>query len=213
MTTTMERTAPPSSKTSTGAAYRRLRFSVRGLVIALTVACVWLGLTMNRVRRQHGAVEWIRSQGGIVYYDFEWQEESGRLREDAPPPGLVRSVFGADFSSRPLAVYMSGYFFTTRGASYPDNDIVDITRLSQLPSLRYLSLAGTQVTDLAPLAALTQLRELDLSATRVQNVSPLARLPELRKVYLGPRVEQTAIDQLRRALPNCSIIPYASPVS
>jgi hypothetical protein len=47
---------------------RWFRFSLRLLFIVMTIAAVWLGFTMKRIRERHEAIETIRSMGGRVIF-------------------------------------------------------------------------------------------------------------------------------------------------
>ena len=69
----------------------------------------------------------------------------------------------------------------------------------------YVDLRGTQVSDVTALAKLTKLKRLNLSNTQVSDVTPLAKLT-LTWLYLDrTQVSEQAIDQLKRALPQCVI--------
>ena len=50
---------------------RWLRFSLRTLLVVVTVLGVWLGVQVNPVRKQRNAVAWIQEVGGTVTYDYE----------------------------------------------------------------------------------------------------------------------------------------------
>jgi hypothetical protein len=49
----------------------RLQFSLRFLLVVLTVFFVWLGVAVNRAREQREAVKAIEALGGTVVYDWE----------------------------------------------------------------------------------------------------------------------------------------------
>ena len=50
---------------------RWFRFSLRMLLVVVTVLCVWLGFKVNAARRQKEAVEAILKAGGQVSYDYQ----------------------------------------------------------------------------------------------------------------------------------------------
>ena len=50
---------------------RFLRFSVRGLIVAVLLIGVWLGWIVRNARIQREAVAAVESAGGIVFYDLE----------------------------------------------------------------------------------------------------------------------------------------------
>ena len=50
---------------------RWFRFSLRMLLVVVTVLCVWLAIKVNAARRQKEAVAAILSAGGTVNYDYQ----------------------------------------------------------------------------------------------------------------------------------------------
>ena len=63
----------------------------------------------------------------------------------------------------------------------------------------------TQVSDVSPLAKLAKLKALNLGS-QVSDVSPLAKLAKLESLDLSDtQVSEQAIEQLKRALPQCYI--------
>lgn len=138
---------------------RWLRFSLRAAMIALTLICVWLGLTANRANRQKRSVEALRKAGAEVSYDYEVNEYGSRdPRKPTPPapgPDWLRNIIGVD------------YFATAATVNFhPQDDILEETfdSLADLPHLRSLAFANIQVTDarIARLANLTELQVLTL---------------------------------------------------
>ena len=82
----------------------------------------------------------------------------------------------------------------------------DITALSGLTELWYLSLDGTRVSDLTPLSGLTKLETLDLSYTEVEDLRPLYGLTGLRSLDLrGCDVGFVELQRLRQELPGCTV--------
>lgn len=73
--------------------------------------------------------------------------------------------------------------------------------------LKELSLRRNSTIDVDTLAQLTNLEDLDLFATNVNDVSPLMCLTNLKRLNLAySSVPDDAIEELRRALPNCRIV-------
>jgi hypothetical protein len=69
---------------------RWFRFSLRTMLVAITLFCIWLGVTANRANRQRRAVETTRSYGAYVRYDYEMADTGWVVRRDNPlPPGPV----------------------------------------------------------------------------------------------------------------------------
>jgi Leucine-rich repeat (LRR) protein len=63
--------------------------------------------------------------------------------------------------------------------SLVDNQISDLTPLSELTNLETLSLVGNQISDLTPLSKLTNLQSLDLYTNKVTDITPLSNLTNL----------------------------------
>lgn len=85
-----------------------------------------------------------------------------------------------------------------------------LRKLSVLKQLRSLDLTGTKVTDesMKTLSTLKQLQWLDLTGTSLTDVSlkHLSTLKELRLLDLsGTHVTLAGVDELRKALPECTI--------
>ncbi len=53
---------------------RWLRFSLRTMLMLMTILCVWLGFKVHRAERQKAAIAWVESVGGAVSYDYEFDE-------------------------------------------------------------------------------------------------------------------------------------------
>src|SRR5262245_48745990 len=83
-------TAPPNC--------RWLRFSLRGVLVAIAVIAVLLWIPIQRARNQKRAVEAIQRLGGSVEYDYRAQD----LKEP-PGPVWLRRLLGDDFFQ---SVYM-----------------------------------------------------------------------------------------------------------
>ena len=57
---------------------RWLSFSLRTLLVVITIFCVALGYWVHRANRQKAVVKWVEDNGGYVHYEFEL-DEKGRL--------------------------------------------------------------------------------------------------------------------------------------
>src|SRR5262245_17910828 len=99
----MDTTAPasevqPSEAQAPRPPRRWLRFSLRTLLLALTLACVALGWWVHKAERQRRAVAAIRAAGGYVEYDYERDGRRRGLRNPTPPgPVWLHSVVGVDY--------------------------------------------------------------------------------------------------------------------
>src|SRR4051812_18842713 len=76
---------------------RYVRFSVRGLVIAVLVIGGWLGWIAHRARVQREAVAAIKRAGGHVYYD--WERNDGKPVPNGKPrwPRWLVDRLGIDY--------------------------------------------------------------------------------------------------------------------
>jgi hypothetical protein len=143
---------PPFARTRR----RWFRFSLRTMLVAITLFCIWLGVTAYRANRQRKAVETIRSYRAYVRYDYELADNGWEVRRDNPlPPGPVwlRDLIGIDYFATAVNVCMDH-----------GNDVNDdsISALAELSQVRRIDIEGANVTDavMAKLKGLKQLREL-----------------------------------------------------
>lgn len=91
-----------------------------------------------------------------------------------------------------------------------DNIISDLYYFSVAPfknSLRTLNLANNNIMDLSALSELYNLEILNLSNNNIYSVTPLYSLQNLRELYLGGnQLSEQQIIELNNYLPNCTII-------
>ncbi len=87
-----------------------------------------------------------------------------------------------------------------------DNRISDLRPLAEQITLTYLHLGGNRIADLEPLSGLVALRSLYLDGNPVEDFTPLYALRSLTTLSLrGMELTKKQLDDLRAALPNCSI--------
>jgi len=172
------------------------RYSLRTLLIALTIFGVWLGLRVNSARRQAQAVAQIRQRrGGSVQYDFELTADSRANAKSAKSwvPAWIIARTGPDLFHSVLSVRMD--HFDGRPQRLVDNDLEagepqDRTRvtalrrhLAALPRLRSLELnVGPEASDecLAAVSELSDLERLYCCNVTDAGVAHLASLRRLR---------------------------------
>jgi hypothetical protein len=185
----------------------------RALIVLLAVA-VPAGVFVWRVRaehrRQEAGVAAVKMLGGTwqAETDSPWHRVAGRRwakyfdrvrRIDVPP--TVWTVPGAwDQVGRLDSVRELNAEYST----------VDVPAIRGMSGLRVLRLAGTGVGDrsVAVLAGLPRLEVLDLRETRVTDASVpvLMRMTTLRELRIaGSGITRPGLDQLRAALPNCTM--------
>jgi internalin A len=186
---------------------RFLRFSVRGMIVAVLLIGGWLGWIVRSARIQRDAVAAIRRADGFVLYDWEWC--NGRKFPGKPwaPDWLIRAI-GVDYFGRAACVtyfrrvdnfneallverqkhprhpdYTPPYF----RVRVPGYDGAFAADLKSLADLSDLNLSSTDVTDdgLANFAGLTSLVRLNLEGTQITDAG-LIQLERLTKIeYLA----------------------------
>lgn len=130
--------------------YRRLRSSLRALMVLILGFAIWLGYEVHLAREQAQAVAAIRAYGGKVAYD--WQIAGDDYIIDGSPwaPLWLRRLVGDDFFQRVVLVNLVV-------GDGPDGEWIIVERMDdeiiesvgKLPDLTCLSLKGTQATDRA----------------------------------------------------------------
>lgn len=145
---------------------RWLRFSLRGLLITVTVLCVWIGMTTRQARRQKQAVEAIQEAGGQFTFDYQAKPSpSGpygsrggttRNRPATPPgPAWLHRLVGEHFFVTPVSLLVD------------DQRVIDkdcLAHLRELKEIETLSFDDVELKDddLFHLGSLKKLRHLIL---------------------------------------------------
>ena len=172
--------------------HRRLRYSLRTMLVVVLVLSVWLGWMANRAAKQRRAVDEIRELGGQVYYDYERDENDAEIRIPRPvPPGpaWLRKLVGTDWLADVIVVRL--------------RDVTDkeLALLEDLPGLKRLFIRGRNVTDagLAHLGTLDKLdylevEKFDISDDGLQQLSGLKNLEFLVLRDIG--VTDAGLDHL-----------------
>ncbi len=172
---------------------RFFRYSLRTLLVVVTVFCVFLGtigLQIKRAREQRLSVEAILELGGFVSYAHE------RNQSDPPGPEWLRWLIGDEYFVSVVAV---GF----RGGRSPLPGIIDYA-----PGREPFFEPNVTDEDLSHLRDLTNLENLYISSNKVTDagLKLLKDLPQLRQLYLrSPRITGEGLKKLRQDLPNCEI--------
>ncbi|MEX0613622.1 MAG: hypothetical protein WD229_16005 [Pirellulales bacterium] len=167
---------------------RWLQYSLRWLLVIVTLSGIGLGLVVRRAERQRKAVAEVRASGE-AWYKFEV----------SPPPAVRGELPGPDWLCRLLGVdYFAEVTNATLAFSATD---ATVAHLSGLTSLKELSLYGTRVTDpgLAHLSGLTSLQWLSLDRTQVGDagLAYLSGLTSLQVLWLdGTQVGDAGLAHL-----------------
>ncbi len=169
---------------------RWLRFSLRTMLLVITLLCVWLGPKIIVARRQHEAVEAILKTGGEVEFDYQMvpsgiePDEFGyKSGADVLPPGpaWLRKIIGDEFFCDVVRVTLKGRIIHES----------DFAQLAKLPRLREVWLVGNTQIELNDAGIQRPLEDADLhvlqdlSQLRVLGIYPVdgQRMPNIK----GPR--------------------------
>ncbi len=184
---------------------RFFRYSLRTLLLVVTVFCIWMGITVKRARDQERAVATIEDVGGSVLYDYQIASPSPFPPGPSPPgPKWLRDLIGIHYFDSVAAVLLVG----------PGVNDECFAAIKRFTDLEILSLFQTKVTDvgLEHLKGLTNLQRLYLNNTRVTDagLEHLKGLTDLQRLDLmNTNVTDEGIKKLQQALPNCEIIHLA----
>ena len=150
---------------------RWFQFSLRALLLLMTVFGIWFGIRMDRARRQERAVAVLRERGDIFYESQfnHWSLKSLTKKTKPWRPKWLRSIVGDDFFDRVYAAYL----FRS-----PSDE--DLKYLRDLPDIETLIISSLQVTGkgIEHLRALPRLKELYLNCDKMTDTD-LAHLPPL----------------------------------
>ena len=137
---------------------RVFRFSLKALLIVITLTAILLGNWTYRARQQERAVQSLVSLGGQVTYDYQ-----SRGAKESRWPKWLRASLGEDYFRTVEAVHFGGFF---RGGQQNSISDREVRILSDLPRLKEVSLSGTDVTTegLEFVRSLNRLESLDLGS-------------------------------------------------
>lgn len=179
---------------------RWFQYSLRTLLIVMTIIAVGLGWWSHKARQQREAVAALEKAGGLAVYDFQERQL------DKPPywPRWLIGILGIDYFADVTAAGSTEIFpalAMTNAALEP---------LGALPRLRALNLDTTQISDegMQHLKRFHALEWLNLNSTQVTDAG-LEQLKDLRGLkelnLTQTRVTDAGVKRLKQALPNCDI--------
>jgi hypothetical protein len=174
---------------------RRLvfRFSLRTLLVGITLLCIGLAWWVHRVKRQVAAVKGIRDNGGWVYYDYEqWDGKKGKPAAYAESwvPKWLLARLGVDFFHSVEAVSMVYHYDGQQRFDNSRTDAVIGQHLADLPYLRALYVKERQLTDedyriVSQLSRLEVFFQWDAHDITDEGVIQLGNLSRLRNVHIS----------------------------
>jgi Leucine-rich repeat (LRR) protein len=172
-----------------------LRFRLRTLLLAITVASVWLGFHVRSARLQERSVAAIAKYGGWVRYDFqfpsgEYFHKSFDRQARSSVPNWLLDRLGVDFFHDVVLVNLN--YSEDSGARKENHNPSDeaLQYLGGFPKLRILLLSDTQASDssmrhLAQLKRLERLYMWDAVNVSDAGVAHLSELHRLRYIHLS----------------------------
>jgi internalin A len=204
--------------------HRFTQLSVRGLIVLVLIIGVWLGRLARTAQVQSDAVATIRNTHGQVAYEWDVTDGHITLRGKPWAPTWLVDLLGIDYFGHVTQVNLTHTPLAIDAAMAPIGRLVrlrvlnlrktplndaDLASFKGLSSLAYLDLQSTQVTDagLVHLKGLNSLRVLSLRDTRVSDAGMvhLKGLTSLEVLVVGTQVTDSAVNGLKRALPDLEI--------
>jgi Leucine-rich repeat (LRR) protein len=168
------------------------RYSMRTLLLLMTIVAFWLGYAANQVRIRKQAIDSVTRAGAEVTY---LKDKAGSLQLSGP--AWLRRFLGDEWFVTPRFVFFRDYSVTddkilpvraltsVRRLDLSDTKISDkaLVAVGEMDGLEHLYLMGTNVTDagLQHLDGLKRLRVLDLQGTNVTDAG-LDYLREMRSL-------------------------------
>ena len=176
---------------------RFFRYSLRTLMLVVTVFCVWIGIIAMRARDQRLVVQAILDAGGSVFYEHQAQ----RAKTEPPGPRWLRQLIGDEYFFRVRTVVLFG----------PKVNDMSLEMVSRFSKLKDLYLVEAQITDagLEHLRGLTNLRTLNFANARITDAGlvHLEGMTNLTNLSLVGHTKTTdeGVMKLQQALPNLRI--------
>jgi hypothetical protein len=182
---------------------RWFQFSLKAMLVVLTLVAVATSALVGWVDRQRRAVERVQQLGGRVDYansEKPWRE-GDTLRNDSWLVHQLRKWLPRDYFDSVLRVELQ----------QTDVSDADIRYLKGLTRLEILDLSYTEITDagLGHVMGFSRLKDLYLDHTQVTDdgIAQLKGLGKLEIVFVAcPNVSLEGAAKLQRELPNCDVV-------
>jgi len=161
------------------------------LLVAITsIPLGWMAWQVNRVRNQRLVVAELSSVGGLVIYNYQWQQRS---RQEPPGPKWLRALLGDDIFANVSEVDIR-------------HDHVDeqtLARVATLPAVLTVMIQSGQISDggLAHLAKMNTLQQVDLYSSGLSDAS-VAQLSKIKGLkYLtveSPQITDVGLESIAK---------------
>lgn len=141
----------------------------------------------------------------IQYLDLH-----GKMLHTLPPSDTPLAVWTMDCSSNALTTLSGLSEYTGICELYANNNqLTELDAICTQKSIQVLLLQNNRLTDILPVQDLPSLKHLDVSGNQyLQDITVLFHMPSLQFINLmDTKVSEKDIKKLRRALPDCQILP------
>jgi hypothetical protein len=199
---TMSESRPPKRKR------RCCQFSLRTLLLALSLLSLLLGWFSVKMLKQREAVSAIRSLGRTVAYRHQISSLRYLPQYSPPGPAWLRDLLADDIFDDVID-FFDDVVMVDMGHNNRITDS-DLEHLEGLTSLVWLCLGYSQITDagLEHLEGLTSLQWLKIHSNQITDAGlvHLKGLTSLQRLgLLNTQVTDEGVKKLQKALPNCRI--------
>lgn len=145
------------------------QFSLRAVLILMTILAIWLGIVSHRARNLRRAVDAIAAVGGSIHYHYELNAGQG-----PPGPAWLRKLLGDEYFVSPFHVELTGDGIT-------DGFLEE--HLAALRTVEYLVIESLNVTDtgIEHVASLRNVSTLHLTCPKMTDAA-LSHIATLRKI-------------------------------
>lgn len=178
--------------------FRLTRFSLRFLLVIVTVIAIWLGVVTNGAGVQRRAAWIVHKYGGEVEYDWEDQKMAG-----PQAPRWLQEFLGDHYFQRLVSVRI-----WYSGGTAESDEVADVLKVQSLERLYLIrqSLSDHAFDRLVQLPNLRELALLDTDLTDAQLLQ-LASKGLTRLDLRGTRISREGAVQFRHLNPDCSFKP------
>jgi hypothetical protein len=177
------------------------RFSLRALLVLITVGGITLGVFVHRAERQRKAIAWLKEHHGRVIYAHTPSGFPPKSEANPGPQWLI-DIVGEHYFFRPESVTLRNLqgdedlsplnsLPTVAHVSLAHSNLTgkQLRQLSQVPSIRSLNLHDTELTDgaLIELHSVSNLRNLSVMCCRLsaENTKTIFEPAQLQQIYFS----------------------------
>jgi hypothetical protein len=183
---------------------RWLQFTLRTLLIFMTLFAVSFGWWSYKARQQRALVKLLRRPDVMISYDIESYDGSGkRCAYRGYAPLWLVNFLGIDYFANVDNVWL-----------FNGND-ADLQRITGFTQLTRLTVLGSETTDrgVSHIATLRYLTNLSIQGQKVsdQGLANLGSLTELKSlIHRDTQITDAGVVRLKQLLPQCKIIQLPS---